>query len=71
MSTAVAAEAMPGHVVMLGQPEAVIAQPLRVAGQIQAVFQRLLCGRTLDNRGQIENGELCHPRDIGDVRPKR
>jgi hypothetical protein len=55
------------HVVMLGQPEAVIAQPLRMPGQIEAVLQRLPCGRALHNRGQIENGELCHGRDIGDA----
>ena len=59
-ATAVAALAMPGHVVMLCHPISAIAEPLGVAGELQAVSQGLPGVAALDDGGQIEDGELGH-----------
>ena len=43
-----------GHVVMLGQPKAVIALCLGMAGKVQRIGQRLGGGLAFGNRGKIE-----------------
>ena len=53
-----------GHVVMLGQPVAVIAPALGVLRQIEAIPERIRGGAAFDNRRQIENRERDHQRQL-------
>ena len=48
----------PGHVVVLGDPVAVIAEPLDLLGEVDRVRQRLVVARALADDGEIEDGEL-------------
>ncbi len=53
-----------GHVVVLGEPEAVVAPALRVLRQIDGVAKRLGGVAPLDDRRQIEDGQRNHgPND--------
>ena len=47
----------PDRVVMLGQPEALVAPPLGVLGEVERVAQRLGRRRALDDRREVEHGE--------------
>ena len=49
-----------GHVVVLGHPEAVVAQLLRVLGQRPRIHQGLPGITAFGNRGQVENGIGAH-----------
>ena len=53
------------HVVVLGQPEALVAEALGVAGQVEGVGQRLRDVGALGHRGEVENGKRDHPSDMG------
>ena len=53
------------HVVVLGQPEAFVAEALGLAGQIESVGQRLRDIGALGHRGEVENGKRDHPSDMG------
>lgn len=48
------------HVVVLGQPVALVAQPLGMAGKIERVGQRLRCIAAFDDWRQVENGQFGH-----------
>ena len=48
------------HVVVLGEPIAVIAPPLCMLGQVEAVPERLGGSAALDDRGEIEDGKGRH-----------
>ena len=48
------------HVVMLGNPEALVAPTLGVLGEIERVAERLRSGATLDDRGEVEDGQRHH-----------
>ena len=50
---------------LLGEPEAVIAETLGVAGEFGAVGQGLGRVAAFDNGGEIENGKLGHPGHMG------
>ncbi len=60
MTTEVAALAMPGHVVVLGHPEPAVAEPLGVAGEVDAAGQRVGRGRPLVDRDEIEDAQGNH-----------
>ena len=50
------------HVVVLGEPVAVEAEALGMAGEIERVGERLAGGATGDDRRQVENGKRDHGR---------
>ena len=45
------------HVVVLGDPVALVAEPLGVAREVEAVAQRVAGGRPARDRGEVEDGE--------------
>ncbi len=46
-----------GDVVVLGQPEAGVAPPLRMLGQVKAVPERVRRAGALSDGGEVEDGE--------------
>ena len=57
ISTAGDELAMPGHVVVLGDPVALVAEPLDVPRQVERVAQRIGRGRANGDGRQVEDGE--------------
>jgi hypothetical protein len=53
--------------VVLGHPVAAVAQPLGQAGEVEAVAQGLAGVATLDDRRQVEHGNVHHGADIGSI----
>ncbi len=53
------------HVVMLGQPVAIVTQPFGVAGQINGVGERLAHIGAFRHGGEVENGQRDHSTDMG------
>ncbi|CAD5295455.1 conserved hypothetical protein [Bosea sp. 62] len=49
-----------GHIVVLGQPEAGVAEPFGMAGEVAAVVEGVCCGRPLGNEGEVEDGKREH-----------
>ena len=60
ITTDVAALATAGHVVVLGEPVAVVAPPLGMLREVEAVPERLGGAATLDNRSEIKDGKRRH-----------
>ena len=60
ITTEVAALAMPGEVVMFGQPVAMIAPLLRVLREIERVAESQRGVAAFDDGRKIENGEPRH-----------
>ena len=60
ITTDVAALATAGHVVMLGEPVAVIAPALGVLRQVEGVAERLGGATALDDGSEIEDGKRWH-----------
>ena len=50
----------PGHAVVLGEPEAAIAQALRVLREIEGAAERQRGVATFDDRREIEDGQRDH-----------
>ena len=48
------------HVVMFGEPVAVVAEPLGVAGEVERVLQRLADGAAFRYGREIEDGKDSH-----------
>ena len=46
-----------GHVVVLGHPEAPVAERLDMAGEVEGVAQRLAGAGALRDGGEVEDGE--------------
>ena len=53
-----------GHVVVLGQPVAAVAQALGMPGEVEGVAQGLAGVAALDDRREVEDGEGDHPGNI-------
>jgi hypothetical protein len=50
---------------MLGHPEAVVAKPLDMAGEVGGVAERLTGVATFGNRRQVQDRERQHSADVG------
>jgi hypothetical protein len=50
---------------MLGHPETLVAKPLDMAGKVRGAAKRLTGIATLSYRGQVQDGEWQHLKDVG------
>ena len=56
------------HRMMLGHPEAVVAEPLAMLREFPRIAERLAGIPAFDDRGEIENGKRYHAPDMGTAR---
>ena len=59
-----------GHVVMFGQPEAVVAERFGMAGEVERIGKRGRRGGTLGHRREVENGKRDHAKLLPGTEPR-